>query len=259
MVSTALDYWWTYLRPIMSALLLTLIALGVFGWLRRKSSERISPSTYAMLAGLSLHTGLILLMLIKTAGKLRYSLSLAATLPILILLVLKLLETTFWEKLKLSRIVYAAIIIGITLVLSGQINEQRRRAFEESDAVLAKSQALTRLARELGVSKKDVVVVYAYGVPVQCSGMLEAMNWTGAFVNEITAMCPNQYAIFDTVIKLNTAVPLVNITDINWDMVVWPGNGSNLPKYLESVGAVNIPRQWHVRRSRWFFIHSNGK
>ena len=255
MISTALDYWWTSLRSIMLVLLLTLIALGILAWLKRKSSARISPGAYAMLAGLTLHTGLILLMLVKTVGKLRYSLSLAAILPILILLVLKLSETTFWGRLKLSRAVYAAIIIGVTLALSQQIDNQQKRAFEESDAVIAKSQALTRLARELGVPKKDVVVVYAYGVPIQCSVMLEVMNWTGAFVEEITTMCPNQHAIFDTVIVLNTAIPLANITDIDWDMVVWPGNGSNLPEYLESVGAINIPKNWHVRRSRWFFVH----
>jgi hypothetical protein len=38
-------------------------------------------------------------------------------------------------------------------------------------------------------------------------------------------------------------------------MVVWPGNGSNLPEYLNAVGAVNIPKDWHIRRAKWFFIH----
>jgi len=259
MVFTAFDYWRTSLQLIMLVLILTLIAMAVFAWLRKKSSERATPSTYAMLAGLILHTGLLLLMLIKTAGKLRYSLSLAATLPVLILLVLKLSDTTFWERLKFSRIAYTVIIIGTILTLAGQIAGQQKRALEEIDGTQATSQALTRVAKELGVPKKAVVMVYAYGVPIQCSGMLEAMDFTGAFMEEITRMCPNQHAIFDTATKLNTAIPLVDIKDINWDLVVWPGNGTDLPVYLESVGATTIPKEWHIRRSKWFFIHSNLK
>jgi hypothetical protein len=140
-------------------------------------------------------------------------------------------------------------------MLSWQFQVQRKVSLEEREARIAKYQAVTRLAQELGFPRKDVVVVYAYGVPLQCAGMLAAMNWTGKFVDEITAMCPNQHSIFDTVIELNTAVPLVNIQDIDWDLVVWPGNGSDLPEYLNSVGAVNIPKDWHIRRAKWFFIH----
>jgi hypothetical protein len=255
--TNALNLWWDYLRPLTFVVLFTFAAWGTFAWLRKKSPISVSPSIHAMLAGLAIHMGLLLLILMKTAGKARYILSLTASLPILILLVLKLSETTFWEKLKFSRIVYALMLIGMVLVLSQQIDGQRRRAYVESDAATSNSQAITKLAQSLGVAKKEVVVVYAYAVPIQCSGMLSAMNWTGSFRKEITNMCPNQHAIYDTTIELNNPVPLVGITEIDWDMVVWPGNGSNLPEYLESVGAVNIPKQWHVHRSQWFFIHSD--
>jgi hypothetical protein len=57
-------------------------------------------------------------------------------------------------------------------------------------------------------------------------------------------------------VELNTYEPVPGLDDIDWDMVVWPGNGSNLPEYLESVGAVTNPDSWHVRRDKWFYIHS---
>ncbi|MEW6400704.1 MAG: hypothetical protein AB1649_02830 [Chloroflexota bacterium] len=255
MIAFALDYWWTYLRTLTLTLTFSLIALGAFIWRRRRVSAALSPSTQAMLAGLLLLAGMILVMMIKTAGKLRYALSLAALLPVLILVILEISKGTFWERFKLSRFVYVLIWVGIVRMLAWQLPAQDRFALEEREGRAAKSQALTRLAQELGVPKDEVVVVYTVGVPIQCAGMLAAMNWTGKFVDEITAMCPSQYFFFDSVIELNSAIPLLDIRDIEWDMVVWPGNGSNMPEYLESVGAVNIPKSWHIRRSRWFFIH----
>ena len=254
LLSTSLYYWWLSIRPMMIVLALTLVILGALAYFKTRFSIKVSPSTFAMITVLLFMLGLILLMLVKTAGKLRYSLSLAAILPVLILLVLKLAETIFQKNHKWVNLFYVTVFIGIAVTLTQQINLQQRRAFVEQDARLAKSQAITRLAREIGVPEKELVVVFAYGVPIQCSGMLEASNWTGAFTQEISSMCHNQHAIFDTEVELNTARPLVEIQEIDWDLVIWPGNGSDLPEYLESVGAVNIPKAWHVRRSPWFFI-----
>jgi hypothetical protein len=73
-------------------------------------------------------------------------------------------------------------------------------------------------------------------------------------------MCPNQYVILDAAEGLDadflTARPIPNIQDLKWDLVVWPGNSSHLPDYLKSIGAVTVPNSWHVKRSPWFYIHS---
>jgi hypothetical protein len=255
LIPATLNFWWINLKPLTILLSFSIIALGWLAYRARQLSIKIPASTYAMTVGLLFHTFMLLILLTKAGLKLRYSLSVAATLPILILLVIFLAETITQKKIKWISLLYAAVCVGVMINLGQQIMLARNRSLEETDARLSKSRVVTRLAKEMGIPKSDLVVVFAYGVPIQCSGMLEASAWTGYFKKEISAMCPNQHAIFDTEVELNSIQPITEIQDIDWDLVIWPGNASELPDYLKSIGAVNIPRTWYVVRAHWFFIH----
>ena len=259
MIPISIRYWWAAIRPMMLTLIFTLIVLGIFAIWYKRSAIKIPPGTFAILVGLLFQTVLVLFVLSKAVFRLRFSLSLAALLPVLILIVLKLSEMTPWGASKLKNLFYAAMLTGVIYALGYQINLQHRRASVERDAPLAKEQAVTQLAQRKDVSEKDVVVVYAFAVPLKCPGLLLASTWTGSFEKEIASLCPNQYFILDVNEDLdadfNTVRPIMDIRDIAWDLVVWPGNGSNLPEYLYSIGAINIPNSWHVRRDKWFFIH----
>jgi hypothetical protein len=203
---------------------------------------------------------MILFVMSKVFLRFRFSLSLAATLPLLILIVLKLLEMTPWKLTTGKRIFYVTSIAGVLFALVQQIGIQERRWISEEDAPIAKAQALARLSKELKLPEEKLVVVYAFSVPLKCPSLLLASIWEGSFEKEINALCPNQYAILDAAEDLNseflTARPIPKIEDLDWDVVVWPGNSSHLPEYLESIGAVTIPDSWHIRRSKWFYIHS---
>ena len=263
MIPISISYWWATIRLMMLILLSTLIALGLLIAWMRASHNKIPTGIFAMILGLLFQTGLILFVMSKAVLRLRFSLSLAALLPVLILLVLKLSEATPWGENKLKRLLYIAIIIGVVSTLTQQIGLQQRRAFVARDAPIAKEQAVKNLAEKSHIDEKDMVIVYAFGVPVKCAGLLLASNWTGSFEKEIAGICPNQQIILDVNEGLdadfNTVRPILDIKDIDWDLVVWPGNGSNLPEYLYSIGAINIPNSWHVRRDRWFFIRPIGE
>jgi hypothetical protein len=254
-IPLAIGFWWENIRPMILLLLLTLTVLGCIAQWKNKSAQKISPGVFAMVCGLVFQILLIMLLMTKAALKLRYSLSLAAILPVLILLTLHLLETTPWRTSGTKRIFYIIALAGVGFAVISQINEQKQRAFVEVDAAVAKAQAVTRLAREKNVSEDDIVVVYAYAVPLKCAGLLQASNWIGSFKEEISEVCPNQHAIWDSNIELNISEYATDIRDLTWDMVIWPGNGTNLPDYLYSIGAINLPESWRVRRSSWFFIH----
>jgi len=258
-IPLSINFWWNNIRPMIIVLLITLAILGIIIHWKRRSSEKIEASVFAMLCGLLLQIGLILLLMSKAALKLRYSLSLAAILPVLILLVLQLLETTPWKTLQLRRWFYGIVLVGVVVSLISQISLQAQRSFVEQDAAIAKMQAVRRLAKEKKITEESVVVVYAYAVPLKCAGLLQASNWIGSFKKEIAVVCPNQHAIWDSNIELNISEYATDIKDLTWDMVIWPGNGTNLPQYLYSVGAINIPQSWHIRRSSWFFIHPIGE
>jgi hypothetical protein len=254
LLSTSMAYWWSSIRLMVILLLGSLIFLGILFYWHRKSKQSIPAADFAMVLGLLFHIALVLVLMTKAALKLRYSLSLAAILPVLVFMILKLLEPTPWKINKAVSVFYGLILVGVVTSMVAQMQLADRRAFQEQDAQIAKVEAINRLAREKGVDEEDLVVVYAYSVPMKCAGMLQATNWTGYFQQELSEMCPNQFAIWDSAIELNTAVPVRDIEDIDWDIVIWPGNGTNLPEYLYSIGATTIPDSWHVRRAKWFFI-----
>ena len=256
LIPTALTVWWNYARPMLIALTLGIAALLLVAILRNRLKFRASPAVYAMTLGVLFHIFVLLIPLIKAALKLRYTLSLAATLPILILLILKLSEGIDWKRALFSRLIFAVVLLGVAVSLKQEIELAGQRAYVEEDAIRAHSRAIRLLAKEMNIPEQDLVIVYAFATPLQCSGMLEASNWTGALKEEVSAACPNQHAIFDSVVELNTYEPVPGLEDIDWDLVVWPGNNSDLPQYLESVGAVTIPESWRVRRNKWFYIHS---
>jgi hypothetical protein len=256
LLSTSIAYWWSSIRLMVILLLATLILLGLIFYWSRKNRFLIPAADAAMVLGLLFHISLVLVLMTKAALKLRYSLSLAAVLPVIIFLTIKLLESVSWKLNKFMGIFYVLVLVGVISSLITQMQLTDRRAYQEQDAQIAKVEAINRLAMEKGVEEEDIVVVYAYSVPLKCAGMLQATNWTGYFQQELGEMCPNQFAIWDSAIELNTAVPVRDIEDIDWDIVIWPGNGTNLPEYLYSKGAISIPASWHVRRAKWFFIHS---
>lgn len=256
LVTMSLEFWWTYIRPMMLLLFSSLIFLGVFAYWKRRTNKTVDAGTFSLVVGLLFHIGLLLLLMTKAALKLRYSLSMAAVLPVFVFLLIKLLESTPWQVNRFLPVFYAGILLFVVLSMIPQFEIINDRARQEEEFQIAKVQAVNRLAAEKNVEEEDIVVVYAYAVPLKCAGLLQATNWTGYFQQEMEQICPNQYAIWDSGIELNTAVPVREIDEIDWDVVIWPGNGTNLPDYLYSIGAVNIPNFWHVRRPTWFYIHS---
>lgn len=256
LIPTAISIWWDNAWPMLIALGLSILGLTVFAYLRWKHKMKVEPAIYAMSVALAVHVFILLIPLVKAALKLRYTLSLAATLPLLVLMVLKLSEGFEWRRVAFIRVLSIVVLAGVGVSLVREINLADRRAYVEQDAIRSTERAKKLLAKQMNIPQEDLVIVYAFATPLQCSGMLEASNWTGSFKKEVAAQCSNQHAIFDSDVQLNTYQPVPGLDEIDWDMVVWPGNGSRLPEYLESVGAVTIPDDWKVRRDKWFYIHS---
>jgi hypothetical protein len=255
LIPLSISFWWATIRFMIILLLVIVAILGLFAFWARKTVTRIPVGDYSMTIGLLLQIGIILLLMIKASVKLRYSLSLAGILPMLILLTVKLLESTPWKTSLVFKAAYILTLAGVIISLYNQKENVDYWSQLEKDTQKSKDRAVNRFAKKMGMKEEDVVVVYAYATPLKCAGLLQASNWTGSFKNELEKVCPNQYAVWDSNIELNTAVPVRAITDIDWDIVVWPGNGSDLPKYLDSVGAVNIPKSWNALYPSWFFIH----
>jgi len=251
LIPASLTFWAQNIPLVLLALSLALILLT-----NRRRQPPLTPPDSAMLYGLLIQTALLLLALSKMFYRVRYTLALAAILPILFLLALKWKEQSGASSAWLTRGLALGILLATGFSMSRELLDLNKRAAIESDAAHARSLAVATLAQRKNVPETSLVIVYAFGTPLKCAGLLLANNWIHAFDREIGALCPNQYALYDFAfdVRLNTPYPVAAIEEIPWDMVIWPGNGSPLPAYLQSVGAENIPSRWGINRSKWFFI-----
>jgi hypothetical protein len=256
LIPLSIGFWAQYAPTLMLALAVIIAGLSLVAWLVRKNQMVISPADFSILAGMLVQVAVLVLILAKFFYRIRYTLSLAAVLPMLLFVVIKLLENSPWNLVALKRAVYIGIISSAFVFMAHDMQIQRQRDFVEKDAALARSVATASLAQSMDISKDEVVTVYGFGTPLKCAGLLLANNWIRAFDREIGDLCPNQYALYDFAfeVELNLPQPVAQIEEIDWDLVVWPGNGSDLPVYLESVGAQNIPGSWGIERAKWFFI-----
>lgn len=256
LIPLSLGFWAQYAPVLMTTLAFALILIGGTAWAAKKARLPFSPADKALLFGLLIQTLLLMLILSKMFYRLRYALSLAALLPVLLLLALKLTEHVNWNLTWLKRTFYAGLIVSALVFMSQEMLSQSKKSAEEREAAVARSQVVTIVAKQHHVDEKDLSVVYAWGTPLKCAGLIMANNWIHAFDREIGDLCPNQYALYDFAyeVKLNLPRPVPTIEQIHWDIVVWPGNGSNLPDYLKAVGAKTIPNSWGVIRSKWFYL-----
>ncbi len=256
LIPLSLGFWSQHAPAMMITLFLTFSLTCFSLWKTKRGHLPLSPANLALALGLTLQTLLLMLVLGKFFYRLRYVLALAALLPVLSMLALKLAEQAHLRIDWLKRLAFAALLISMAIFLSREMTSQRKKALDERETAISRSQVVTILAKQKGVNEKDLVVVYAFSTPLKCAGLLTANNWIRAFDAEIAALCPNQYAIYDFKFdyELNTPHPIPQIEQINWDLVLWPSNGSNLPEYLNSVGARSVPGSWGISRGRWFFL-----
>lgn len=258
MIPQSLEFWWQNLPALMSYLLAALTLLTALFLLKpRIAAWEISPADQAMLIGLLAQVAMLLAVFSKLYPKLRYMLALAAVLPILFFLLIKLLETAPPGLTPLKRALALIALIAVIAALPGALNTQTKKAFVQRDAALARSLVVTKLAQLRQLPEAEIVVVYGSGTPIKCAGLLMANNWIRAFDREIARLCPNQFSIYDSPveIELNILYPVPQLEEIAWDLVVSPGNHSGLQDLLFAQGAVNVPKAWGVNRGKWFFIH----
>ncbi|GAB4484360.1 MAG: hypothetical protein Fur0016_08870 [Anaerolineales bacterium] len=252
----SLGFWSEHAPALMTALVLSLSLAVVSLWKARRDGLALSSADLALALGLTVQALLLIFVLSKFFYRLRYLLSLAALLPILALLALKLAEQARLRIDWLKRLALAGLLFSMAAFVGQEITSQRKKALDEREAAISRSQVVSILTKQKGVGENDLVIVYAFSTPIKCAGLLTANNWIRAFDDEIAALCPNQYAIYDFKFdyELNTPHPIPQIEQIPWDVVVWPSNGSNLPDYLDSVGARTVPGSWGISRAGWFFI-----
>jgi hypothetical protein len=177
-------------------------------------------SLWALNVSLLLQCGMITLAVLKHPGQ-HYLLSLTATLPVLLLVIVKLSEFhwSFSRQLGSALIIFSIISISASALLS---IKNRHAEMLEARAVEAEINRIIT-EQEIRLNKKpgELLILRTNETYSYCSALLQGDFFTaGVFATEITKWCPSQaYFInrFDWVLYQGTPVA---IHDLPWDILV---------------------------------------
>ncbi len=217
---------WSNLRdmvtfaPLVFLVMLASLLISLFIFLQRDSRIPENHSLWALNFSLLLQCGMITLAVLKHPGK-HYLLSLAATLPVLSLAILKLSDFNwrFGRQLGSALITFSIISISVFALLS---IKNRQAELWEARAVEAEINRVIR-EQEIRFDKKpgELLILRTNETYSYCSALLHGDFFTGGvFATEITKWCPSQaYFInrFDWVLYHGAQV---SIHDLPWDLLV---------------------------------------
>jgi len=206
--------------PLVFLMMLASLLISLFIFLRRDSRIRENSSLWALNFSLLLQCGMITLAVLKHPGE-HYLLSLAATLPVLLLVIVKLsaFNWRFSQQFSNALIIFSVISISAFAVLSIQ---NRQGELLEARAVEAEiNHVITEQELQLNKEPSELLILRTNETYSYCSALLHGDFFTeGVFATEINAGCPSQaYFInrFDWVYYHGTQVAF---NDLPWDILV---------------------------------------
>ena len=206
--------------PLVFLMMLASLLISLFIFLRRDSRIRENSSLWALNFSLLLQCGMITLAVLKHPGE-HYLLSLAATLPVLLLVIVKLsaFNWRFSQQFSNALIIFSVISISAFAVLSIQ---NRQGELLEARAVEAEiNHVITEQELQLNKEPSELLILRTNETYSYCSALLHGDFFTaGVFATEINARCPSQaYFInrFDWVYYHGTQVAF---HDLPWDILV---------------------------------------
>jgi hypothetical protein len=218
---------WSNLRdmvtaaPLVFLVMLVSALISLFLFLQRDASRIPENHTFwALNFSLLLQCGMITLAVLKHPGQ-HYLLSLTATLPVLMLVILKLSEFhwRFSRQLGNALIIFSIISISAFALLS---IKNRQAELLEARAVEAEiNRVITEQEVRLNKKPGELLILRTNGTYSYCSALLHGDVFTaGVFATEITKWCPSQAFFinrFDWVLYQGTPVA---IHDLPWDLLV---------------------------------------
>lgn len=252
LLSTSLQFWLEDLHLLFAIFLISAIFLFLrIFYLTKSGRHTVSPVNFAFGVGLFFHFVLQFLLLSKMYYFTRYTLSLAAILPVFTMVAIIVSEKPIFTPLvaRIKQAIYVLVIVALLFSISRHIEQHNKNHRFEMEIAVARSVVANTLAQNRNIQKNDVAFVYYEIVPTKCAGLLAANNAIKGFPEQISALCPNQHAINN----------IEDLTLIEWDiLVILPIYQSNsILKYLDELGVRRIPGSWGIHRSEVFFVNEN--
>ncbi|MCJ7433199.1 MAG: hypothetical protein MUO77_06890 [Anaerolineales bacterium] len=185
----------------------------------------------AMGTGLIFQVIILTILIIKHPGQI-YLLSIAATLPLLLLIDLKLLEGWVDNKNSTNRnTAYLLLLIGLLLFIGARsIINLKDAIYRHHDNVatmntidVATQRFLSEYAKNAGRDRQDLVVLYTYGTYNRCYALLFGKNYINLPIKKkIGEVCPNSYElnIWSRKVWAGFRDSQRALDEIKWDFII---------------------------------------
>jgi hypothetical protein len=223
---SSLPVLWTNLHdmvltaPLVFLVMLASLLISLFIFLQPDRRPRQNSSLWALTVSLLLQCGLITLAVLKHPGE-HYLLSLTATLPVLLLVIVELsqFKERFSRAFGNALIIFS--IIGIAAFVLLSIRDRQTERLEAQAVEAEINRIITEQQVRLNKKPGELLILRTNETYSYCSALLHGDFFTsGVFASEIDIWCPSQaYFInrFDWVFYRGTRVAM---PDLPWDLLV---------------------------------------
>src|SRR6266540_42615 len=206
--------------PLVFLVMLASPLISLFIFLQRNSRVPGNHSIWALNFSLLLQCGMITLAILKHPGE-HYLLSLTATLPILLLVIVELSDFNWRFRRQFGNALIIFSIISISAFALLSIKNRHAELLEARAVEAVINRVITEQEIRLNKKPGELLILRTNETYSYCSALIYGDFFTaGVFATEINALCPSQaYFInrFDWVLYHGTQVA---IHDLPWDMLV---------------------------------------
>lgn len=206
--------------PLVFLVMLASLLISLFIFLQRNSRTPENHSIWALNFSLLLQGGMIVLAVLKHPGE-HYLLSLTATLPVLLLVIIKLSDFNWRFSRQFSNALIVFSIISITVFALLSIKNRHAELLEARAVEAEINRVITEQAIRLNKKPGELLILRTNETYSYCSALLHGDFFSaGVFATEINSLCPSQAYFFnryDWVLYRGTQVA---IRDFPWDILV---------------------------------------
>jgi hypothetical protein len=193
-----------------------MIALTI---LIRRGWWKEHPGQYALLAGLTVQCLLLFAVVLKHPGGL-YLLSIAATLPVMIIIIFQYLSEQSRAIVILTQVISVGIILGALWNLRSAINSHSIEVTGLDADQYQIDRYISDYAESIGVGERDVVVLYSYGIYDRCYSLLFGDNYVGSPLNqELSRICPMRLEVNIWNQRIRNGNEFVPLDSMEWDLL----------------------------------------
>jgi hypothetical protein len=211
--------------PLLFVSVVAVVALiGVIALHQRRSISS-NPGVWAIVLGLMLQIGAMLVLVIKHPGIL-YMQAVAAIFPLLLAGDISLMRISIPKMITAQRLIKFALSTGICilfmLALARAVFIHNLEARQVEQAVEDIETVINDLALDLGRDRKSIATLWVYGMPSDCLALWYGNQYAGGvFAEEIGSICPRDLFFDLWENKVNTMDgTMMAIDQSNWDILV---------------------------------------